>query len=188
MVRKADIEAELDAHYATLKAQSVTMRTPLVDTEGFPRADLDIFAIRGARVRIIELRNDLDALMNEIGKALEGVYDPAVAPQQDSSFSSENAEELSPFARVNGVAPGSPAAEAGLQREDVIVKFGPLTKRSFGSESLQPLASLVSQNENRQIVVEVLRRGQSVRLNLLPRKGWGGRGMLGCHIVPHASS
>lgn len=82
--------------------------------------------MRQARVRIIELRNDLDSLMGDIGKALEGVYSPSVDGQtsQPAEASSEAVpspkdepmlppdEELLPFAKVNGVAPGSPAADA----------------------------------------------------------------------------
>jgi 26S proteasome non-ATPase regulatory subunit 9 len=30
----------------------------------------------------------------------------------------------------------------------------------------------------------VLRDGQMVRLELTPRRDWGGRGLLGCHLVP----
>lgn len=109
MSQKDNIEAELETHISILKANNVTMQTPLVDPEGFPRADIDIYAVRGARVRIIELRNDLKSVMDAIAKALEGIYDPALAvPSAQESSSSA----LKPFARVEAVAPGSPAAEA----------------------------------------------------------------------------
>lgn len=83
--------------------------------------------VRQARVRIIELRNDLDSLMGDIGKALEGVYSPSADGQNSGPASSSKPEaapaskdetmlppdeELLPFAKVNGVAPGSPAADA----------------------------------------------------------------------------
>ena len=58
MSQKDVIEAELDSQFAILRANSATMQTRLVDAEGFPRADLDIYAIRHARVRIIELNNE----------------------------------------------------------------------------------------------------------------------------------
>ena len=110
MAQKSNIEAELETHISILKANDVTMQTPLVDAEGFPRADIDIYAVRGARVRIIELRNDLKAVMDAIGKALEEVYDPSLALHQDDSSTERN--PLKPFAKVDGVAPGSPAADA----------------------------------------------------------------------------
>jgi 26S proteasome non-ATPase regulatory subunit 9 len=179
--QKSNIEAELESHISILKANNVTMQTPLVDAEGFPRADIDIYAVRGARVRIIELRNDLKAVVDAIGKALEGIYDPAI--QRSSQIDSS---PLKPFAKVDGVAPGSPAAEAGLQRDDLIVKFGQLDESSFKSNSLQPLADLVSENEQRSISIRVIRSDKTVFLTLTPRKDWGGRGMLGCHIVLHS--
>jgi len=111
MSKKDNIEAELDTHISILKANNVTMQTPLVDPEGFPRADIDIYAVRGARVRIIELRNDLKSVMDAIAKALEGIYDPALAVPS-AQESSTGGTALKPFARVEAVAPGSPAAEA----------------------------------------------------------------------------
>lgn len=110
MDQKSNIEAELETHISILKANNVTMQTPLVDVEGFPRADIDIYAVRGARVRIIELRNDLKAVVDAIGKALEGIYDPAI--QRSSQIDSSSERPLKPFAKVDGVAPGSPSAEA----------------------------------------------------------------------------
>jgi len=166
------------------------MTTPLVDSEGFPRADIDIYAVRKARVRIIELRNDLKGVMDEIGKALEEVYarPPPQAESRAQAEGEEGEDQLIPFAKVDGVAPGSPAAEAGLQREDLILKFGSLVKSSFSSPSnLTPLANLVSQNENKHIIIRVRRSGEQKYLTLTPRHGWGGRGMLGCHIVPYPS-
>lgn len=62
--------------------------------------------------------------MGDIGKALEGVYDPSTASGSSEPLSSidegapkdeavvPSEEELLPFAKVNGVAPGSPAADA----------------------------------------------------------------------------
>jgi len=121
-------------------------------------------------------------VMDQIAKALETVYAPRPGPD------SESEQKLDVFAKVNTVAPGSPAASAGLQRDDLIEKFGPLTASSFvPPSSLQPLADLVASNENRPITIRILRRSrQPIFLTLTPTQGWGGRGMLGCHIVPHS--
>lgn len=190
MRQKENIEAELDAQASILKANSSTLNSPLIDADGFPRADIDLWAVRHARVRIIELRNDLEALRNSIMLALQEVYDPAVAPTEASASEAEitpstSADCPQPFAKVNGVAPGSPAAAAGLLREDLVISFGGLTKASFPSSSLQPLAELVAARENRQLPVIVQRQAELVTLNFTPRSGWGGRGLLGCHIVPY---
>ncbi len=53
--------------------------------------------------------------------------------------------------------------------------------------SLHPVIDLVSQ---RTILVKIIRddvSGHSARdldLQLIPRSGWGGRGTLGCHLLP----
>ena len=119
MARKDALEAELEAQGSILKLNNTDMRQPLVDREGFPRNDLDVWAVRHARVRIIELRNDLAALMDEISKALETVYPrlpPPPSPAENEATGAvgtgETPAEMLPFARVNGVAPGSPAADA----------------------------------------------------------------------------
>ncbi|EIN12741.1 hypothetical protein PUNSTDRAFT_97583 [Punctularia strigosozonata HHB-11173 SS5] len=191
MARKDGIEAEIEAQLSILAANgNATMNTPLVDREGFPRADLDVWAVRQARVRIIELRNDLRDIMDDIAKALAVVYakaPPAPEPAEVAADASASAgPELQPFARVDGVAPGSPAAAAGLQRDDLVLKFGTLTKSSFTTSSLQPLAQVVQANENRALMIKVLRQETTLVLSFTPRQGWGGRGMLGCHIVPYS--
>jgi 26S proteasome non-ATPase regulatory subunit 9 len=121
IARKDALEAELEAQGSILKANNTDMRQPLVDREGFPRDDLDVWAVRQARVRIIELRNDLASLMDEIAKTLETVYRRSPPPQAEGEGTSQSGatttasatiSELLPFARVNGVAPGSPAADA----------------------------------------------------------------------------
>ncbi|KAH9080670.1 hypothetical protein EDB83DRAFT_2503647 [Lactarius deliciosus] len=194
MARKDAIEAELEAQGSILRANNTDMRQPLVDREGFPRSDLDVWAVRHARVRIIELRNDLTALMDEIAKTLETIYSRSLTPPMEGRgdgttvMGTEAApSEPLPFARVNGVAPGSPAADAGLQREDLIVKFGELR---HPQPNLQGLAAVVAENENKVIRVIVRRSAAEglTALRLIPRQGWGGRGSLGCHLVPHASA
>ncbi|KAJ7175884.1 hypothetical protein C8R46DRAFT_1079909 [Mycena filopes] len=180
MLEKENIEAQLQLQGAILASNGATLDSPLVDADGFPR-DIDIYAIRKARVRVIELRNDLTAVMNNLAIALQSVYDPALAPPDTAQSTSDG----KPFAKVNDVSSGSPAADAGLQRGDLVVKFGTLTQQSFSSSSLTPLVEVVASHENRSIPLKVLRSEQAVFLSLTP-KAWGGRGLLGCHIVPYS--
>ena len=135
MAKKENIEAEIDAHVSVLKANNCTMQSPLVDGEGFPRDDIgagvsnvtillftwypDIYQVRGARVQIIRLRNDLKAITDDIAKALEVMYDPSNAVAESSAVADVDVDPLvdeelnpKPFAKVDGVAPGSPAAQA----------------------------------------------------------------------------
>jgi len=118
IARKNAIELELQEQMTILRTAGVTMDSPLVDPEGFPRSDIDVWAIRLARVKIIEIRNDLNRLMNDIQKALEVVYDPSLAATETSNPTTTTSTEALvtpmsiPFARVDGVSPGSPAAES----------------------------------------------------------------------------
>lgn len=117
MARKEVIETELQTNAAILAANAnSTLNSPLLDRNGFPRDDIDVYAVRNARVRIIELRNDLKELMNEIGKALEGVYDPNIAAISSGTQADAGAESTSsrvvPFLKVQGISGDGPAAEA----------------------------------------------------------------------------
>jgi 26S proteasome non-ATPase regulatory subunit 9 len=123
MERKDALETELSAQFSILSANQSTMNTPLVDPEGFPRADIDVWAVRHARVRIIELRNDLKQIVDDIAVALTAVRsDDAAGPQRNgagtvmmngtSHNEADSPEDLEGFARVDGVAPGSPASVA----------------------------------------------------------------------------
>lgn len=106
--QKDAIQSALDAQYGVLRSHGVTTDEPLVDKDGFPRADVDVYAVRHARVRIIELRNDLKAVMDDIARGLEGAFAARQAQEEPTKPQAEEA----PFAKVDGVAPGSPAADA----------------------------------------------------------------------------
>jgi len=64
--KKAAIEEEIDEQLLVLKSQGVGMSDPLVDSAGFPRADVDVFTVRHTRSTIIRLRNDARALEVDI--------------------------------------------------------------------------------------------------------------------------
>jgi 26S proteasome non-ATPase regulatory subunit 9 len=122
ITRKEEIESELNVQLSILSANSATLHSPqLVDQDGFPRSDIDVYAVRMARVRILQLRNDLKTVMDDIAKALETIYDPtsqatttttSTAPQLNGDLTNAEVITLVPFAKVDGVAPGSPAAAA----------------------------------------------------------------------------
>ena len=111
--RKSAIEAEIEAQHDILKANNADFNTPLVDSEGFPRADLDVWAVRTARVRIIELRNDYKAVLDDLSKTLQTIYaKPEEGEGSGSTSEGMMVDEDIPFAKVDGVSPGSPAALA----------------------------------------------------------------------------
>ena len=63
-----------------------------------------------------------------------------------------------------------------------MLKFG--TVYAHNNAKLAKLAEVVQRNEGREIDVIVLRDEVNVSIRLVPRGGWGGRGMLGCHLLP----
>eukprot|EP00842_Homolaphlyctis_polyrhiza_P001725 jgi/Hompol1/2553/HPOL_002952-RA len=181
LVRKRDaLESQLAEFDSLLKSHNIGMTEPLVDREGFPRADVDVYAIRNARASIIRLRNDHKALTGQIEIMLQRVHALAkaegIAPQTGARASA--AAPAAPFARVNAVAPDSPCWEAGLLRDDFIVRFGPVTAQT--ESPLKALAEFVQANENNQVELHVLRGipQQPVTAMVTPHK-WSGRGLLG---------
>lgn len=110
-----------------------------------------------------------------------------------------------PFAKVNTVAAGSPADSAGLKVGDEIRNFGYVNHEN--NDGLRRVGQCVQGNEGvrspampsllcawtncsaqQNILIKISRaengRRQELQLTLTPRSGWGGRGLLGCHILP----
>ena len=172
------------------------MNTGLTTFDGFPRADIDVPQIRTTRARIIRLRNDYKAIMSRIETGLH-TYHAQMQENQRSSESrsaatsstssatpSSDVTVQAPFAKVNNVAPSSPAESAGLRAGDRVAMFG--SANWMNHEKLSKVAQVVAQNEGRQILVKVLRADSAdpISMYLTPRRDWGGRGTLGCHLVP----
>ncbi|WVQ80734.1 hypothetical protein IAT38_002839 [Cryptococcus sp. DSM 104549] len=199
MDRRDAIEKEIGALNDVLTSHGVNQSTPLVDGEGFPRGDLDIYAIRHARSSLVRLQNDRSAITELLSVALQNAFVPSTSSSRPNGQVNGHAppkstvngngptptEEVWPesaVAKVNSVAPGSPAAEAGLRAQDMIYSFAGVTSASSGG--LQSIGAKVVQSEGVALPLLVLRGQERVRLSLTPRNGWGGRGSLGCHIVP----
>ncbi|KAE8444580.1 hypothetical protein EG329_014411 [Mollisiaceae sp. DMI_Dod_QoI] len=194
-VKKDNLEAEIRALGSVLESHGVDMNTRLLTPDGFPRADLDVAQIRTTRSRIIYLKNDHKALMTVIEKhihehfarlAESGVVEEPVTnagPSNGYTLSQSIPQELSPpFAKVNSVVAGSPADSAGLKAGDEIRNFGYVNIRNH--DGLKRVAECVQGNEGQNVLVKVSRQRRELSLTLTPRRDWGGRGLLGCHILP----
>ncbi|XP_066227160.1 26S proteasome non-ATPase regulatory subunit 9 isoform X2 [Saccopteryx leptura] len=187
--RKEEIEAQIKANYEVLESQKgIGMNEPLVDCEGYPRSDVDLYQVRTARHNIVCLQNDHKAVMKQVEEALHQLHardkekqarDMAEAHEEARSRSLEQSEGLSPsqaFAKVNSISPGSPASIAGLQVDDEIVEFGSVNTQNF--QSLQNVGSVVQHSEGKPLNVTVIRRGEKHQLRLVPTR-WAGKGLLG---------
>lgn len=172
------------------------MNGPLIDAEGFPRNDIDVYQVRQARQQIICLQNDYKSLMKETETLLHQLH--AEAKQDTNQLSQQAAgmningsssddesmqEEVPhsvPIVRVNHIVPGSPAEISGLCNNDKIIQFGTVNSGNF--VNLQTIGNIVSHMENQRIPLKVLRRNEKMDIVLIPKK-WSGRGLLGCNIV-----
>ncbi|XP_055050517.2 26S proteasome non-ATPase regulatory subunit 9 [Misgurnus anguillicaudatus] len=187
MKRKDEIEEQIKAYYDMLHDAGVDMHTPLVDVEGFPRADVDLNVVLTSRHNISCLQNDHKAVMMEIEKALHALHAKVrVRPEKDNAKTQmESTEPVvsmpSPFALVDTVTRGSPAFQAGLQVGDEVLEFGSINTQNF--RNLHDIASVVQHSEGKSLRVGVIRNGQEIHLDLTPQQ-WSGRGLLGCNLVP----
>ncbi|KAJ1720841.1 putative 26S proteasome regulatory subunit [Coemansia erecta] len=174
--QKTDLEAELRALDHALASQGATRTTPLVDSEGFPRADLDINAVVDIRRALNYRQNDLRALMPKIESALQQVHQ---MEQPIDKNEEQRRRRRRGFARVGSVAEGGPAESAGVRAGDVVVGVGQ-------AEEFARVAAEVARHEDNEVELEVERvfdgAPQRLRLTLRPHRGWGGSGLLGCQI------
>lgn len=84
--RKDKIERTINDYGHLLAANgNVGMTESLVDDFGFPRNDIDVYQVRGARNQIICLQNDLKTLLKEIEQGLSEVHAEAKVNHEAST-------------------------------------------------------------------------------------------------------
>ena len=100
-----------------------------------------------------------------------------------------------PFAIIDEVTPNSPAFDAGIKENDILLRFGSVN--SHNHRDFRAIAELlpIAASENKSISVAVRRTTTELGgfveviktevMELKPRP-WGGRGLLGCHIKPYS--
>ncbi|XP_070156819.1 26S proteasome non-ATPase regulatory subunit 9 [Polyergus mexicanus] len=185
MKDKENIETNLRTLKEILDSNHVGMDEPLVDSEGFPRQDIDVYQVRHARHKMICLTNDHKALMKKIEEGLHKIHALAGGNEAQEPVSNvsdiQETEMLEPFLRVNLVSPGSPAEIAGLQVEDLILEFGSIHYRNF--KSLTDIGKLVENSRYKIINLKIKRGFNTIILSLTPRP-WVGKGLLGCNVIP----
>jgi len=203
IAKKDAMEKEVMENRKFLDELRVGMTGSLVDSEGFPRSDIDLYAVRNARQRINCLQNDLQSILKEIEEQLHILHgngeDGADAsngqqngdgphPAEEQPVETGNAEQQAPhrtsnepFLKIDEIVVGSPAATAGLVDGDLVIQFGSICKTNF--TQMQQVAEIVQNSAGRPIRLTVLRETHAVRLSLTPKR-WGGQGLLGCRATP----
>lgn len=183
--RKGAMEAELEAILSELSsgAAPVGLTGNLIDSEGFPRNDVDIMRVATLRNRYAVLVTDTKQILKEIEAGLHELHaetKPAVQSRTATAAATDGEEERA-FLRANSVAFDSPAYSAGLREGDVIYRFGKLRWADFQHVQLAGVAAEVV--EARPIRIFFRRMGAKKTCTLLPQR-WEGKGLLGCHLVP----
>lgn len=110
-----------------------------------------------------------------------------ISESRTASGSSSDNSNIEPtsnvvFAMVREVATGGPAEKSGLLTGDGIIQFGSIDASNHNN--LRALAPILQVNENKKVAITVKRNEEILSLDLIPEKNWGGRGLLGCFIVP----
>jgi 26S proteasome non-ATPase regulatory subunit 9 len=193
--RKRAIVEEAEALLEVLNAPlpdgspGVGLTGKLVDDEGFPRADVDLYQVRTLRHQLACLKTDRKALEAEIEAKLvllhdlmqresEPIGEPATAQrqqqgeQQPSTVVSKitetatpglNAgvleEKLVPIARVDLVMNESPAALAGLHVGDRVLRYGDI-KFVAGQKDEKPQLADIASETSRNL-------GQSIPVEVM---------------------
>ncbi|CAK4080331.1 unnamed protein product [Aphanomyces euteiches] len=204
---RAAIEAEIELIVEELNSgpNPIGLKGPLVDAEGFPRADIDVYNVRHKRHRFACLQTDLKWKMKEIEEVMAEIYGEKKAQQPPpppkpafTAPSSQVAEptsnfhapvkldksseiKSSPFAKVESVQDGSPSFEAGLLVGDQIITFG--SANADNHRELSAIREIVMRHINATIEVVAQRGEDQLQIFLVPHL-WPGQGVLGCHIVP----
>ena len=176
--RKESLEAELKALQEVLG--DAGMEQSLVDSEGYPRADVDVYQVRHARHDIRCKQNDLKSLMKEIESGLHSLHSQAKETVMEVERNKPDSPSL-PFARVMVVVNSSPADNAGLRQGDLLCQFGSVNKENF--TQLKNISDVAEASIGRNVDIVVVRDTDTIRLRLKPGP-WHGAGNIGFKIRP----
>ncbi|KAI9117717.1 hypothetical protein K1719_011883 [Acacia pycnantha] len=212
MDKRAAMEAEMNAIIERLNQPGGPgLSGNLVDSEGFPRTDMDIPVVQAERRRLAELRNDHKEISEKINQNVQILH--AVRLGSKTSPLKVSGNEDGPNNQT------SSAVEAGSSLQNVLLRHSPNSMDvdvvvsipfamvdeisdsspaaedglqlgdqilKFGSVEagenlLQRLASESQTNMGCAIPVVIMRQGAVINLTITPRT-WPGRGLLGCHF------
>ena len=194
LAQRDSLEVEADAISSELNSPGVNNEPPagikssLIDKEGFPRGDIDLFNVRAKRQRLAVINTDHKALMADIEKTLHLIHAELPTVEESranygnaSSRSVEQSGNSMAFAVIDEILDSSPAKDAGLVNGDELLAFGRVNSQTL--DALNSVPSVVRDNVGTKIPLTVRRKGTILQVFITP-KSWGGRGLLGCHLTP----
>lgn len=170
---------------------------------GIPGGELRNFAELDRQVSGLTGDDDFSSLGSSVVNSTRSATTAEHEPRPPAQVGRETSHGLErPFARIDAVAKDSPAQQAGLREEDLIVTFGHLNADNH--DHLRAITELVPEVavQKQSIEICLLRRippsetsaigeakaedeWKTITLKLTPQP-WSGRGMIGCHIVPYS--
>ncbi|VDN00886.1 unnamed protein product [Thelazia callipaeda] len=200
IAERDEIDREIAKEEEILKMNNIDMKKSLVDQEGYPITSVDVYSVRRARNAIICAQNDRRKLTYEIEKAMQTLHQQqrnCLSACSENEGSDENLivhrTSNTPFVRISKITNDSPAFEAGLKEDDLVIQFDRLHADNF--KNMNELTDIVQKSINynatnlmqKSIRVTVLRNNRPIRLNLVPQI-WSGKGVLGCAVIPISSA
>lgn len=177
LAQRTSYEVEADAIHSELTSPGLNgeppagIKDPLVDDEGFPRGDIDIYNVRQKRHRLAEINYEYKQLMKRIEDLTKTLFS---IPRPDTSETTNNTVSeppphhniagnvitlpaaLGPMAILDEVLLDSPAHTAGVRNGDRLLQFGYITHAT--SNFMQCIAKLVGESVQQSISIVVERR------------------------------
>lgn len=196
--QKDEMEQEIEQIRQTLQLTDVGISGSVLDSDGYPRDDIDIPMVREHRNRLACLQTDHRELMIRIDIEIQQLHalarkqkeeererrqqrgEPELEPSPlltEEAMLRQRYAGLIPFSEVGQVSIGSPSYESGMQLGDQVIKFASVTHRHPGGMSA--IAEVTRNSVDKTIEIVVLRQDKIKVLSLTPR-AWSGRGLLGC--------
>ncbi|SPJ08603.1 proteasome regulatory protein, putative [Plasmodium sp. DRC-Itaito] len=218
--KREDIENELKEHMDFLERpenKNVGMKGNLIDSEGFPRNDIDIYSIRVARNKIICLKNDYIDINKKLEEYIHKVHNthPVIRVERKKNMNNDilnTSQQIAKeediqnakkniFAIIDEVIENSPSHKSGLKINDQIFQFGDIIKKN-GNENENENENEHNRHSNvelfkdianymktqpKQILVKILREENILFYYIIPEQTHNGL-YLGCHLSPFDSS
>ena len=213
--QKDALESQIAAIVDALGAPNLGgVSAPLVDAEGFPRADVDVHQTRTLRHQLAVLNTDHTALMLQVEQAMHALHADArptgsgelraaAAPPPFAASAAPPRPYVPPAAAApvpasaasNGHAHLEPFAlcdevAAGSPAEEAGLQPGDRLL-CFGPvhagnhDNLRALARLVGRTADGAPIEVAVARGGGARATLTLRpRAWAGNGKLGAHLTP----